>query len=79
MLFYFVNNTAVILGNILYGGNVDICYKDDEFKNLFCYPQQRDLSVVSSDPIKVCCCELDKQNCSIKNINIIAIPGIDVK
>ena len=66
-MFYFVNNTAAISGDILYGSNVDKCYKDDEFKTLFHYPQQTSLSIVSSDPIKVCFCELNKQNCSINN------------
>ena len=74
-MFYFVNNTAAISGGILYGGNVDKFYKDDEFKPLFHYPQQTGLSIVSSDPIKVYFCELNKQNCS-NNINITAIPGI---
>ena len=77
-VFYFVNNTAAISGDILYGGNVEKCYKEDEFKNLFHYSQQTGLSVVSSDPIKMCFCQSDKQNCSIKNINITAIPGIDI-
>ena len=74
---YFVNNTADISGDVLYGGNVDNCSKD-LFKNLFQYPQQTGLSVVSSDPIQVCFCESDKPNCSITNINITVIPGIDV-
>ena len=77
-VFYFVTNTVAISGDILYGGNVDKCYKDDEFKTLFHYSQQTGLSMVSSDPIKVCFCELNKQNCSINNINITAIPGIDI-
>ena len=77
-MFYFVNNTVAISGGILYGGNVDKYYKDDEFKTLFHYPQQTGLSIVSSDPIKVCFCELNKQNCSINNINITAITGIDI-
>ena len=77
-MFYFVNNTAAISGDILYGGDVDKCYKDNEFKTLFHYPQQTGLSIVSSDPIKLCFCELNKQNCSINNINITAIPGIDI-
>ena len=77
-MFYFVNTTAAISGDILYGGNVDKCYKDDEFKTLLHYPQQTGLSIVSSDPIKVCFCELNKQNCSINNINITAMPGIDI-
>ena len=41
---------------------------------------KKDLSVVPSDHVKVhfCQSDLDKQNCSIKNINITAIPGIDI-
>ena len=78
-MFYFVNKTAAISGDILYGGNVAKYYKDDEFKTFFHYPQQTGLSIVSSDPIKVCFCELNKQNCSINNnINITAIPGTDI-
>ena len=41
-----VNNTAAISGDILYGGNVDKCYKDDKFKTLFHYPQQTGLSIM---------------------------------
>ena len=55
---YFINNTADISGDILYGGNVDNCLNDDEFNNLFIYSQQMGLSVVSSDPIQVCLCFL---------------------
>ena len=77
-VFYFINNTAAISGDILYGGNVNRCYKEDEFENLFHYPEQTGQSVVSSDPLKVCFCQSDKQNCSIRNINITAIPGIDI-
>ena len=76
---YFVNNTADISGDVLYGGNVDNCSNEEDlFKKLFQYPQQTGLSVVSSDPIQVCFCESDKPNCSITNINITVIPGIDV-
>ena len=70
---YFVNNTANISGDVLYGGKIDNCSFDD----LFHYHQQRGLSVVSSDPIQVCFCVSDKPNCSILNINIAVMPGID--
>ena len=74
---YFVNNTADISGNVLYGGKISNCL-DFDFDCTFDYPQQTGLSAVSSDPIQVCFCESDKQNCSITNINITSIPGIDV-
>ena len=73
---YFVNNTADISGNVLYGGKISECLG---FDCIFDYPQQTSLSVVSSDPIQVCSCESNRQNCSITNINITNIPaGIDV-
>ena len=74
---YFVNNTAEISGDVLYGGNVDYCLNAHQFHHLFNYSQQKGSSVVSSDPIQVCFCEANEPNCSIKNINITAIPGID--
>ena len=70
----FVNNTANISGDVLYGGKIDNCRFDD----LFHYHQQKGLSVVSSDPIQVCFCESDKPNCSILNRKVTVIPGIDV-
>ena len=75
---YFVNNTADISGDVLYGGNVDYCINKPDFDRIFQYPQQTGLSVVSSDPIKACFCELDRQNCSIASINIMVMPGINV-
>ena len=71
---YFVNNTAKISGDVLYGGKIDNCRFDD----LFHYHQQRGLSVVSSNPIQVCFCVSDKPNCSISNMNVTVMPGIDV-
>ena len=77
-LLYFVNNTADISGDVLYGGKIDDCTRTLYFDHLFYYPQQTGLSVVTSDPIQACFCELNKPNCSITNISIFAIPGIDV-
>ena len=76
---YFVNNTADISGDVLYGGKVDDCTSTLYFDHLFHYPQQTGLSVVSSDPIQVCFCESNKPNCSIANISIFSIPGIDIR
>ena len=76
-MLYFVNNTANISGDVLYGGQISNCVNFDFGQN-FHYPQQTGLSVVSSDPIQVCFCESNRQNCSIRNFNITAIPGINV-
>ena len=76
-MLYFVNNTADVSGDVLYGGKICYCLNFD-FDHQFHYHQQRGLSVVSSDPIQVCFCESNRQNCSITNVNITAIPGINV-
>ena len=75
---YFVNNTADISGDVLYGGKIDDCASTLYFDHLFNYPQQADPSAVSSDPIQVCFCESEMPNCSIISINISAIPGVNV-
>ena len=75
---YFVNNTADISGDVLYGGKIDDCTNTLYFDHLFHYPQQTGLSVVSSDPIQVCFCEGNRQNCSIKNVSMLITPGFDV-
>ena len=73
---YFVNNTADISGDVLYGGKIDDCTNTLYFNNLFHYPQQTGLSVVSSDPIQVCFCETNRQNCSITNLSIFTTSQI---
>ena len=76
---YFVNNTAGTSGDVLYGGKISDCFNTLHFDQLFSYhPQQTGLSLVSSDPIQVCFCESNRQDCSIKSIKITAMPGIDV-
>ena len=75
---YFVNNTADISGDVLYGGKIDDCTNTLYFDHLFHYPQQTGLSVVSSDPIQVCICEANRQNCSITNVSILIRPGFDI-
>ena len=73
---YFVNNTADISGDVLYGGDIDYCINKPDFDRIFYYHQQTGLSAVSSAPIQVCFCESDRQNCSIARINIMVMPGI---
>ena len=75
---YFVNNTADISGDVLYGGKIDDCTNTLYFDHLFHYPQQTGPSVVSSEPIQVCFCESKMPNCSILSINLSAIPGVEV-
>ena len=75
---YFVDNTADISGDVLYGGKIDDCTSTLYFDHLFHYPQQTGPSVVSSEPIQVCFCESKMPNCSILSINLSAIPGVDV-
>ena len=72
---YFVNNTADISGDVLYGGKIDDCTNTLYFNHLFYYPEQTGLSVVSSDPIQVCFCQSNWPNCSITNISIFVTPG----
>ena len=75
---YFVNNTADISGDVIYGGKIDDCTSTLYLAQLFHYPQQTGLSVVSSDPIQVCFCQSNRPNCSITNISIFVTPGYDV-
>ena len=63
----------------MYGGQISDCFNKLDFYHLFSYnPQQTGLSVMSSDPIKECFCESNRQDCSITNITITAMPGIGV-
>ena len=74
----FINNIAERSGDVLYGGDLNTLWCSNNFDLLFSYPQQTGLSVVSSDPIQVCFCEFNTPNCSVKNISITAMSGIDV-
>ena len=75
---YFVNNTADISGDVLYGGKINDCLHRLNFDHLFYYPQQSGPSAVPSDPVQVCFCESFQPNCSVRNKNKSVIPGIDV-
>ena len=79
-------NTAQQAGSILYGGWVDLCYaKTDSiysyygtevFDQIFTkHNDNDDLSVVSSNPTRVCICVNSTQNCNITQYNFTAYPG----
>ena len=79
---YLTNNTAVMAGSQLYGGNIDYCYvsfgQAANFTNLFTViSNASDFSMIASAPQNVCfCINETNQNCSIKQKEIDAIyPG----
>ena len=73
--FYFEGNTAVSAGDALYGGNVFQCLESGFFSFLFNYTNQRGVSVISSEPFKVCFCEDQVPNC-LKGGDFLSIsPG----
>ena len=65
----FVNNTAGKGGDVLYGGLVALGYDEDwncllGFKNVSDMSQQSGLSLISSDPSRVCLCnETEQPDC----------------
>ena len=76
---YFINNSANISGDVLYGGNVDTCSDSYLLKSIFNYmytQQNTSLSVISSDPIQICFCESNRPVCSKKYDNKIVLPGM---
>ena len=85
----FINNTAGVAGNSLYGGYIDRCKGFNgidtggitAFRKIFHY-NKTNSSVVSSDPVGVCFCSLTSANtleahnyCQKKNYQITVYPG----
>ena len=85
----FVNNFARNGGNVLYGGNIDLCAVDDTSKDLFAdgsdlfheksifsYEPENDHSRLASPPTRVCLCEHGVPNCLMINSTMQGIyPG----
>ena len=69
---YFVNNTAELAGDVLYGGNQNNCIVNADYDNKllifqyvnFNYTMQTGLSIIASDPIGVCICDSGRPNCN---------------
>ena len=70
--FYFENNTASEAGSAIFGGWIDQSQSKFEFGN---ERQQHDLSLVSSDPIKLCLCSRELLNCNTTVDSIALLPG----
>ena len=95
MMLEFVNNSAKVSGDALYGGDFDQCsttlpyylnktrthteyhYSIDIFNALFNIEKQLGLSVISSDPRKVCFCSKSPstKSCTTMKIPIQTYPG----
>ena len=73
----FINNTARNGGNVLYGGNIDLCEFDDVSRStfrygsdlfseesIFTYEPKSDWSRLASAPTRVCLCEHGVPNCT---------------
>ena len=89
--FLFVNNTAVNGGNAIYGESIENCstgnngiggYTGGEMLGwptfVFQPDSSTDISVISSEPSRVCVCENGQQNCSLAYISKSVIPGQDI-
>ena len=84
----FVNNTAGVAGNSLYGGYIKGCMNFNfghntgglsTFRNIFYY-NAYDSSAISSDPVGVCFCSWTdtntlRPNCKERNYQITVYPG----
>ena len=85
----FENNTADYAGSALYGGYIDFCeiHVDDQgraekpdFNSMFqVNGRQSDLSLISSNPLRVCLCIDSRPECSITQYNMSAYPGTTVQ
>ena len=80
----FDNNTADVAGDSLYGGWVDACIRmgmasaGDVFDALFHFRKElvpRQLSVVASNPTRVCVCVNTLPDCNVTQYNVTAYPG----
>ena len=91
ILLYFDNNSAETAGSAIYGGYIDMCntqsYNSLGFRvipthsqslNGLNFTNQPGSSVVSSDPLGICFCNVNNgKNCSLKQLTIYTYPGAD--
>ena len=86
----FINNTANMSGDAVYGGNIDQCgllqlsavassnSSEQIFNNTFKFYNQLSNSVVSSNPFRVCFCQHNALSCNIQSVNFTIFPGQSV-
>ena len=85
--FVFVNNTAVNGGNAIYGESIENCSSGSDVGSpiggqVLAWPAfsfepdlETDISVITSDPSRVCMCENGWPDCRRAHLNASAIPG----
>lgn len=85
--FVFVNNTAVNGGNAIYGESIENCSSGNDVGSpiggqILAWPTfsfepdlETDISVITSDPSRVCMCENGWPDCGRAHLNASAIPG----
>ena len=71
LFFCFINNTAGQAGSAIYGGWID----QSQSKFDFVGQSSTDLSIVSSDPTKLCLCSKSVPNCNRTVHSVELIPG----
>ena len=77
----FKNNSADAAGSVLYGGAIDNCglevvYSGKLFDKLVHYETNNTASSISSDPFRICLCNLNNHpNCSQSMKTLSAYPG----
>ena len=86
----FVNNSASLAGDAIYGGSIDFCYTmrafsynktyksshcKEIFKKIFNFSEQNGSSFISSDPRGVCFCDADKPSCKERIASTSKYPG----
>ena len=72
--FHFVNNTAKLAANDLYGGWIDRDRLHNAIQISSTYPEN-DLHAIASDPTRICMCNNSIPVCNITEHHIKAFPG----
>jgi len=79
----FENNTADYAGSALYGGWIDLCEMNRgtlDFNSMFkVNGSQSDLSVIASNPLRMCLCIDSRPKCTIIHYNTSAYPGTTIQ
>jgi len=71
------DNRAEVAGNAIYG-DIQKCYYDAHFEDIFrieSFHNESDLSLIASDPTRVCFCVTGTPNCSIRSQSRTLYPG----
>ena len=75
--FFFINNTADIAGSAIYGGWLDYGLLNTEMFNF--QGEEGDLSIVASNPVRVCVCVSSEPDCNITKHQVETYPGTALK